>query len=93
MTPDTSDQSVVSKTYSIECPACADRWEFETGAEEIARKVDAALHWSMEHDGPIPDDAPFGKHQCPNCLDVVGLNGTVSCSECGYIPEAYRDEP
>ena len=76
--------------YRIECPACADQWEYGTQMEGVARKVDAALHWQMNHDGKIPEDASFGEHQCPNCLDVLGLNGTVSCSECGFVPEGVR---
>jgi len=77
-------------TYSFGCPACSKTWEFQTLSEEIARKVDAAMHWNEEHDGPIPESAKFGKHQCPDCLDVLGMNGTVSCSECGHIPEKVR---
>jgi hypothetical protein len=76
--------------YSISCPECGKTWEFECFEEEIARKVDASLHYVDEHGGVIPDDAPFGNYQCPECLDVGGLNGTASCSECGYVPEGAR---
>jgi hypothetical protein len=79
-----------AEVYRIDCPACADQWEYETQLEGVARKVDAALHWKMNHEGKIPEHASFGEHQCPSCLDVLGLNGNVSCSECGYIPEEVR---
>jgi len=82
--------SIQQKTYSIGCPACSESWTFSKPTEELARKVDAALHWVEHHDGPIPEDAPFGRHQCPQCLDILGLDGTASCSECGFIPEEYR---
>lgn len=78
------------KTYSISCPECGKEWTYQTPPEELARKVDAALHWVERHDGPIPDEAPYGRYQCPECLDILGLDGTASCSECGYIPPEAR---
>jgi hypothetical protein len=78
-------------TDRIDCPDCD--WqsrEFEVLSEELASKVDTAMHYVDEHDGEIPDDAPFGNDQCPECLDIHGFNGTISCSECGFIPERVR---
>jgi len=80
-----------SGTYRIGCPKCSKTWKFQTLTEEIARKVDASMHWNEEHDGPIPDSAPFGDHQCPECLDIAGLDGTASCGECGHVPEEMVD--
>lgn len=77
--------------YEIDCPDCS--WtspEFDDYAGELAAKVDAAMHYVDEHGGEIPDDADFGEHQCPSCHAILGMNGTVSCSECGYIPEEHR---
>jgi len=31
----------------------------------------------------------FG-YDCPNCEDPEGMLGTVSCSECGYVPPQVR---
>lgn len=73
------------------CPDCD--WqsrEFEELGGEIAAKVDAELHYVEKHDGRIPEDAPFGHNQCPECLHVDGFNGTVSCSECGFVPPEVR---
>lgn len=78
-------------TYRIVCPEC--KWEsreFEKATEEIAAKVDAERHYVDEHGGYIPETAPFGAEQCPECFDINGFNGTVSCSECGFIPEEVR---
>lgn len=82
---------MTNDTYNIDCPEC--NWqsrEFEVLSEEIASKVDAEIHYVDTHSGRIPDEAPFGDNQCPECLDTDGFNGTVSCSECGYVPEKVR---
>jgi hypothetical protein len=79
------------QTHRIDCPGCD--WqsrEFEELPAELAAKVDAGLHYVDEHGGRIPDSAPFGDDQCPECFDILGLDGTVSCSECGFIPEKVR---
>lgn len=81
---------LANRSYSMKCPACNATWEYSNAAEEIARKIDAAQHYVDKHGGLIPDVAHFGKHQCPNCEHILGLNGTVSCSECGYVPEESR---
>jgi len=76
----------------IDCPECS--WQSRSIKEingEIAAKVDAELHYIEMHKSRIPDDAPFGNNQCPVCLDTNGLSGTVSCSECGFIPEEVRE--
>jgi len=65
-------------------------WDYDDQHERLAREVDAAIHWTDKHDGPIPDGVPFGQHQCPECWDILGLDGTASCSECGHIPEDHR---
>lgn len=44
--------------------------------KDLAREVDAML------------DA--GEYECPECGDEYSLQGSVSCSECGYIPPEYR---
>jgi len=78
-------------TYRIDCPDCD--WEsqvFEEIDGEISAKVDAEIHYLAEHGHRIPDDADFGHNQCPECLDVDGFTGTVSCSACGFIPEETR---
>lgn len=78
-------------TFQIDCPACD--WqsrEFQELTEELAAKVDAELHYTNNHDSKIPEDAPFGHNQCPKCCDLDGFNGTVSCSECGYVPPEVR---
>lgn len=77
--------------YRIDCPECD--WQsttFEVPCEEFAAKVDAELHYVENHDGRIPEDAMFGYNQCPKCLDTDGFNGTVSCSECGFVPREVR---
>jgi hypothetical protein len=76
--------------YTMSCPECGKKWGFDDWEGEQARKVDAGLHWKEHHKGPIPDDAHFGNYQCPQCLELHGLDGTVSCSECGWIPEKVR---
>jgi hypothetical protein len=86
----TREQDAVG-VYRIDCPECD--WqsrEFDEIEGEIAAKVDAELHYVEDHGGLIPEDAPFGHNQCPECLDVDGFNGTVSCSECGFVPEKVR---
>lgn len=89
------DSGTERTTYTISCvePDCDETWEFECVREEIARKVDAAIHWQENHEGAIPEDAPFGNEQCPKCLDILGMDGSASCSECGYIPEENRWKP
>jgi len=82
---------LTEETYRIYCPGCD--WqssEFEQIEGEIAAKVDAELHYVEEHGERIPDDANFGQNQCPECLDLDGFNGTVSCSECGHVPKKVR---
>lgn len=77
--------------YQIDCPRCS--WqsrEFYDYTGELAAKVDAELHYESVHGGQIPDEADFGEHQCPKCDALNGMSGTVSCSECGYIPEEVR---
>ncbi|WP_256289916.1 hypothetical protein [Halobellus inordinatus] len=78
-----------------ECPYRGCDWtgrEYNPGSthETIAAEVDATIHWESEHGGEIPEDAEFGDQQCPECYAVHGMNGTVSCSECGHIPEEVR---
>jgi len=78
-------------TYTIDCPDCG--WQsraFEAIDGEIAATVDAEIHYTDTHDERIPDSADFGHHQCPECLDTDGFNGTVSCSACGYVPPEAR---
>ena len=75
----------------IDCPECD--WqsrEFGDVCGKIAAKVDAEVHWRDEHGGEIPDYAAFGESQCPDCGAIDGMNGSVSCSECGHIPEEVR---
>jgi len=80
------------RTYQIDCPDCDwESREFSKHTEEIAAKVDAELHYVDVHGGRIPDEAKFGYKQCPECFEVNGLNGTVSCSECGFVPTEHRD--
>ncbi len=89
MTGDGAGQT--AETYRISCPECG--WHSREFAEvegEIAAKVDAEMHYVVEHDERIPDNAPFGHNQCPECLDTDGLNGTVTCSECGFVPSGVR---
>ena len=81
----------MNDTYRIDCPACD--WqsrEFKDASGEIAGKVDGALHYVENHDRRIPEDAPFGKDQCPECLALDGFDGTVSCSACGFVPPKVR---
>jgi hypothetical protein len=82
--------------WQISCPEQGCPWrtrEFKNGSEELAVKVDAAMHYVDEHGGLIPEEADFGKHQCPECHAILGLDGTVSCSECGHIPDEARAVP
>jgi len=79
------------ETNQIHCPECD--WHsrlYEDISGEITAKVDAEMHFVDAHDCQIPDDAPFGDHQCPECLDIDGLNGTVSCKRCGFVPAEVR---
>jgi len=71
------------------CPWNTD--EYTNVREELAASVDAANHYVEAHGGMIPEDAPFGDYQCPNCHHILGLDGTASCSECGFIPKHARD--
>lgn len=83
----------MSGPYQIKCPEPGCTWksrEFEKYTGELASKVDAGLHYVETHGGRIPEEEEFGNEQCPNCFDVNGLNGTVSCSECGFVPEKVR---
>lgn len=78
-------------TYTIDCPDCD--WQsttFDEIAGELAAKVDAEIHYTDTHGDRIPDAADFGDHQCPECLDTDGFNGTVSCSACGFVPPEAR---
>ena len=80
-----------TEPHRIECPKC--NWQsrkYELPSDELASKVDAEIHYTNTHGGRIPPEAPFGNNQCPECLDINGFNGTVSCSECGYVPEKVR---
>lgn len=82
--------------WQTSCPEQDCSWrtrEFKNATEEVAAKVDAAKHYVDEHGGQIPEDADFGEHQCPECFAILGLDGTVSCSECGHIPEKARLVP
>jgi len=78
----------------IECPATGCDWstEFDGGVSPnwIVAEVNAEVHWERHHGGQVPDEAPFGDHQCPQCDALDGLSGTVSCSECGFVPEEVR---
>jgi len=81
----------VSDTYQIRCPDCT--WEsdgFEDYRGEAFAQVNAAMHYVQVHGGVIPDDAAFGDEQCPKCEAILGFNDSVSCSECGFIPEGVR---
>jgi len=79
----------------LQCPYRGCDWESreydpDDYLETVVREEDAVVHWESEHDGTIPESAPFGDHQCPQCYDTHGLLGTVSCGACGYIPEEVR---
>lgn len=78
----------------LRCPEIGCGWSTtfdpKAGFERESKKVDAALHYVNEHGGKIPDEANFGHQQCPECYDILGFNGTASCSECGYIPQKVR---
>jgi hypothetical protein len=56
----------------------------------LAREMDAEMHWREEHGGKVPEGADFGRFQCPECHALDGLDGSVSCGECGYIPPEAR---
>lgn len=86
--PNTED---ILRTYVLDCPECTWSTTFDPkkAMEREKEKIDAGLHYVEEHGGKIPGRVNFGNHQCPKCYDILGLNGTVSCSECGWIkPEA-----
>lgn len=78
----------------IRCPLCD--WSTEApenlaSAERAFAEVDAELHWKNDHsDEEVPEDAEFGRYRCPQCKDFDGFCGTVSCSNCGFIPESVR---
>ncbi|TKX60602.1 hypothetical protein EXE48_11560 [Halorubrum sp. ASP1] len=79
------------EVYQIDCPDCS--WKsrkFERLSGELAAKEDAEQHYIEDHNEKIPEDAPFGDNQCPKCLNTKGFNGTVSCSECGFVPPRVR---
>jgi len=79
---------------SKQCPFNGCEWEQEFDAEswasEVAAEVDAEIHWEREHGGQAPEDAEFGENQCPKCDSFRGFDGTVSCRNCGHIPEEAR---
>ena len=86
-----SDDQFGDGVHHIDCPDCD--WqsrEFEQVEGEIAAQVDAGIHYIDTHQSRIPDGAPFGHYQCPDCFALHGFNGTVSCSECGFIPQKVR---
>lgn len=76
--------------HTVECPRCDWSEKVRCFTEELARQVDGEMHWEEEHDGVVPEDADFGGQQCPECLDMRGMDGSVSCSECGHIPPEVR---
>lgn len=81
------------RTHELICPASGCDWSrtFEHDwASEEAAKVDGGIHWQNVHGGIVPDHAGFGEHQCPSCYAMDGFDGTVSCSECGHVPEKVR---
>ena len=46
---------------------------------------------TLDGETVIPEGVENGtKVTWPECLDVDGFNGTVSCSECGFVPEQVR---
>jgi hypothetical protein len=82
------------KTHRIPCPECdwkSREYHEEDEAAVITRKEDAIIHWEAEHGGAIPESAHFGDYQCPECCAYHGLIDTVSCSNCGFIPESDMD--
>lgn len=88
----TDSESVLRKKA---CPYRGCDWEGrsydpDNNADEIAAECDAEIHWETEHGGEVPEDAEFGEKQCPECWAMNGMNGSVSCSECGHIPEKVR---
>lgn len=72
---------------TLPCPRCdySEDYDPDSNTSTIATKVDLGIHWKSEHGGTIPDEADFGDQQCPQCHDLLGFNGTTSCSECGFI--------
>jgi rubrerythrin len=50
--------------------------EMEQRFQEIAEEENAKI------------DA--GEYECPNCGFRVGFINTVSCNQCGHIPEEHR---
>lgn len=87
-----SEQEKTRTYYKLRCPECdwTTTFNAKKALEREKEKIDAAMHYVEEHGGEIPDHTNFGNHQCPECYDILGLNGTVSCSECGFIPEKVR---
>lgn len=76
----------------MECPLCDWTRGFEMKlTSELAAQVDAEIHFEQNHpDTKAPSDAGFGNHQCPKCLEMTGMEGNVSCGNCGFIPEEHR---
>lgn len=89
--PDTEDRSLAAKA----CPYRGCDWsktfDPSSNASRIAAEVDAEIHFDTEHGGKVPEDAEFGDKQCPECWAMDGMNGSVSCSDCGHIPEEVRE--
>lgn len=78
----------------IDCPRDGCDWhtEFDGGVapNRMMAEVNAGVHWMQDHGGQIPDDAPFGEYQCPQCDSLRGLLETASCKDCGFVPEEVR---
>lgn len=85
---------IQQRIYRLDCPEPGCDWSTTFDTRETydreAKKIDAGMHWLEAHGGEIPGEANFGNHQCPECFDLLGLDGTASCSECGHIPEKVR---
>jgi len=78
---------------TMDCPYCD--WSMEhdpaDSAATLAAEVDAEIHFENEHpETKLPPGYKFGDYQCPQCYRMDGLEGSVSCSHCGHIPEEAR---
>ncbi len=74
---------------AIKCPYCDWEMEYdpESNSSTLAAEVDAEMHFEEEHPGEeLPGDYKYGDHQCPECYRMDGMEGTVSCKHCGFIP-------
>lgn len=71
-------KSMDSVPYELAVADLPDDWVVIEGRtpRDLAREVDAVID--------------SGEYECPNCGDEFGRSNSVSCGNCGHVPEEVR---